>query len=64
MTMSAVPRERHATRLCMKMVRRWIVAWPDRPAARSAARDGAKRERSHSREAGGPMPPKVVKTMG
>ena len=61
---SSVPRVRHATRLWRERVRRWKVACPERPAARSAAREGANREWSHSREVEGPMPPRVVKTMG
>ena len=43
-TMSEVPRVRQATRLWRNMVRRWMVAWPDRPAARLVAKDG-ERER-------------------
>jgi len=45
-------------------VRRWIVAWPERPAARSEAREAEKRERSQAYVSGGPMPPRVVKHMG
>ena len=41
-----------------------MVACPDRPEARSEAREAANREQSQSKEAGGPMPPNVVKTMG
>ena len=41
-----------------------MVSWPVPPEARSAARDGANNPSSHSNEAGGPMPPRVVNTMG
>jgi len=47
-----------------KSERRLAVSWPEPPAARSAAIELANREERKSREAGGPMPPRVVTTMG
>ena len=40
------------------------MSWPEPPAARSMAIELANRDERKSREAGGPMPPRVVRTMG
>ena len=47
-----------------KSERRLAVSWPEPPEARSAAIELANREERKSREAGGPMPPRVVTTIG